>query len=1030
MRIVNRKLPQKRPVIALGLALASTLGWCPRALALDPALDVSQYAHTAWRIRDGFSKGAITSIAQTPDGYLWLGTEFGLLRFDGVRNVPWQPPADQRLPSNEIFSLLVARDGTLWIGTSKGLASWKDGKLVQYAELADRYIYKVLEDREGVIWASGLRITAGRLCAIRNARVNCYGDDGSLGRGAFNLYEDSKGNLWAGVATGLWRWKPGPPKFYPLPGEPDGIQGLGEDVDGTLLVGWRGGIHRFVDGKTEVYSLPGVVGQFRTKRLLRDRDGGLWIGTSSKSLLHAHKGRADVFAPPDGLTAESIMTLFEDREGTIWVATTNGLDRFRDLAVATFSTKQGLLNSVVGSVLAAKDGSAWIATLGGLNRWNNRQITTPSTGSGKRDGKLNGHNPNSLFEDDSGRIWVSTPFGFGYLENDRFVSVSSVPGGVTGIAQDTAGDLWIAHQRAGLFQLRRGKVVQQVPWGSLGRKDTVSALAGDPSQGGVWLGFFSGGIAHFRDGQIRASYAAPEGLPDGRVSDLRLDQEGALWVATERGLGRLKNGRIATLASKGGLPCDAVHWMLEDDDHAVWLETGCGLVRIARPELDAWITGSDEGQEMKRKIQTTVFDSSDGVRVRAFVGSVKPLAAKSKDGRVWLAGDGGANVFDPRRLPFNKLPPPVHVEQITADRQRFDVASAGNEQLRLPALLRDVQIDYTALSLVAPEKVRFRYKLEGWDRDWQDAGSRRQAFYNNLPPRNYRFRVIACNNSGLWNEAGAFLDFTIAPAYYQTVWFRVSLAAGFLGLLAALYQLRLRQATQQVRLRMEGRHEERERIARELHDTLLQSVQGLILKFDAVAKQIPGDEPARQAIEKTLDHADQILAEGRDRVRNMRATAASFSDLPTAFQQVAAETPKSGDANFKTIVEGRSREINPTVLEECYSIGREALVNALIHSGGQHVEVEVTYDPKQFRLRIRDDGRGVDSKVLDDGGRTGHWGLRGMRERADKIGAQLQLWSRAGTGTEVELTVPAAIAYRGSRVEPKGSWFRQPSDVN
>ncbi len=779
-----------RHATTLGALLAwMLLAWCPSVFALNPSLDVSQYAHTSWKIRDGFPKGQITSIAQTPDGYLWLGTEFGLLRFDGIRNVPFQPPADQQLPSNFIFSLLVTRDGTLWIGTSKGLASWKDGKLTEYPELAGQYIFKLLEDHEGTVWASGITVTTGRLCAIRNGSVLCYGEDGALGRGAFNLYEDSKGNLWAGVKTGLWRWKPGPPQFYPLPGEPDGIQGLGEDDDGTLLVGWRGGISRFVGGKTEAYPLPGTVGQFRAKRLFRDRDGSLWIGTTNRGLLHVHQGRTDVFAPSNGLSGESVYTLFEDREGNIWVATINGLDRFHDFAVATFNVKQGLSSAIVGSVLAARDGSIWFATRGGLNRWINGQIAIygqrvaqakggapPITGN---DGRLNGFNPNSLFQDDSGRIWVSTPFGFGYLENDRFVSVSAVPGGVTAIAQDTAGNLWIANEHSALFQLLRGSVVQQIPWSRLGSNAHASALAADRLQGGLWLGFHLGGVAYFADGQVRASYAATDGLGEGRVNHLRLDHDGALWVTTEGGLSRLKNGRIATLTTENGLPCDTVHWTIEDDVHSVWLYTACGLLRVARTELAAWAAAVDQDKDAKRKIQATVFDSSDGVRILAGAGHFSPQVAKSSDGKLWFLPLDGVSVIDPRRLPFNSLPPLVHIEQITADHKTYDAMSDSNELLRLPPLVRDLEIDYTALSLVAPEKVLFRYKLEGHDSDWQNVDNRRQAFYNNLPPGNYRFRVMACNNSGVWNEEGTFLEFTIAPAYYQTTWFRVLIRGRF-----------------------------------------------------------------------------------------------------------------------------------------------------------------------------------------------------------------------------------------------------------
>src|SRR6266851_1474124 len=769
--------------------LAILLACCACASALDPSLDVSQYAHTAWKVRDGFTKGAINSIAQTPDGYLWLGTDFGLARFDGVRVVPWQPPGNQHLPTGTIFSLLVARDGTLWIG-SKGLASWKDGKLTQYPELANQFIFRLLEDREGTVWVGGVGVPVGKLCAIHKGSVHCFGDDGRLGHGVFGLYEDSRGNLWAGVIDGLWRWKPGAPKFYSLPGELNGIQAISEDADGALLVGWKGGIYRFVDGKTEAYSLGDTSPQFRAYRILRDRDGGLWIGTIDRGVVHIHQGRTDLFSPTDGLSGDGVSTLFEDREGNIWISTVEGLDRFRDFAVATFTVKQGLSKNVVGSVLAAKDRSVWFATDGGLNRWNQGQITIPSTGSASRDGKLNGSNPSSLFQVDRGHIWVSTARELGYLEDGRFTAIKGVPGGnMLSIVQDNAGNLWVNNQDVGLFRISPQNEVRQILWSDLGHKDHASVLDADRRQDGVWIGFFLGGISYLSDGKVRASYTAADGLGAGRVSDLRFGDDGTLWVSTEGGLSRVKNNRVATLTSRNGLPCDTVHWAMEDDDRSLWLYMACGLVRIARSELDAWAAAVDKTQDTSLPIRVTVFESSDGVRSLFYPGYYHPQVAKSADGKLWFLPWDGVSVIDPRHLAFNKLPPPVHVEQIMADRKTYD-ASSG---LRLPPNVRDLEINYTALSFVAPEKVRFRYKLEGLDRDWQDVGNRRQAFYTDFPPRNYRFRVIASNNSGVWNDTGASLDFAIAPAYYQTKWFRVLCAVAFLALLWGVYRLRVRQ---------------------------------------------------------------------------------------------------------------------------------------------------------------------------------------------------------------------------------------------
>jgi signal transduction histidine kinase/ligand-binding sensor domain-containing protein len=1009
----------RRHVFRPGIALAWMLLVCfSSVFALDPSLDINQYSHHAWTVREGFFKGEVGSIAQTPDGYIWLGTTFGLVRFDGVKSVNWQPPQNQHLPANGVMRLLAARDGTLWIGTVNGLASLKNDKLTVYPETTAHFIFAIVEDPESTVWVSALSTTLGKLCAIRNGSMSCEGE-GTIGRGAFNLYVDSRGTLWAGVKDGLWRWSPGPHQFYSLPGEPNGIQGLGEAEDGTLLVAWNGKLQRFRDGKTGAYPLPGITGPIQVRRIFRDHDGCLWLATARQGLLRLHAERADVFAQPDGLSGDSVHSLFEDRESNIWVTTANGLDRFRNFAVPTLTTKQGLSHDVAGAVLADKDGSLWFSTSAGLDRWRDGKIETYPPG---RTGTLNDL-PASLFQDRSGRIWVSKTSGFGYLEGRRFVPLRDVPqgGAVLAVAQDRAGDLWLANEHLGLFHGQAGNAFRQIAWETLGNKEHAGVLAADPARGGIWIGFFRGGIAYFENGQVRESYTPADGLGAGRISSFHFDDNGAIWISTEQGgLSRLKNGTLATLTSKNGLPCDTVNWVMEDGDHAFWLYTACGLLHIERSELDAWV--ADPG----RTVRSTVFDISDGVRTLASSTHYNPVVAKTSDGRLWFLPLDGVSVIDPRNLHLNKLPPPVHVEQFIADRQAYDASG----QVRLPPLIRDLEINYTALSLVAPEKILFRYKLEGYDRDWQDVGNRRQAFYTNLPPRNYRFRVIACNNSGVWNETGTYFDFTIAPAYYQTTWFRVLLAIAFLMLLGVIYQLRLRQVAGQVRARMEERLEERERIARDLHDTLLQSVLGLILKFHAVATQMGRDEPARKALEETLDHADEVLAEGRDRLRNLRATSIPFGGLPAAFERVAEETSQGADATFKTVVEGRVRELHPMVREECYWIGREAVVNALTHSKGRKVEVEITYSPRQFRLRVRDDGRGIDPKILEEGGRSDHWGLQGMRERAQKIGGQLKLWSRPETGTEVELIIPRASAYQTARDKSKKFWLRPSSGNN
>jgi len=727
-----------------------------------------------------------------------------------------------------------------------------------------------------------------------------------------------------------------------------------------------------------------------------------------------------VFAQSDSLSGDGVGGLFQDREGTIWVGTFGGLDRFRDFAVATFTGKQGLLHDSVVFALAAKDGSIWLATPAGLNRWTGGQMAS----LGKQDKKLNGHIAHSLFQDSRGRIWVSTVEGGGYLEGERFTPVTGVPGGpVHGIAEDTAGSLWIANQLEGLLHLVGDRLTEQIPWTGLGHKDNASALIADPAQGGLWLGFHYGGVAYFKDGRVRAAYASSDGLGEGRVNTFRLDADGALWAATDRGLSRLKNGRIATLTSRNGLPCDAVHWSIEDDIGSVWLYMPCGLARVARPELEAWARAADKdkGGDAKR-IQATVFDSSDGVRTHGVAGGYGALVAKSSDGKLWFLPWDGVSVIDPRHLPFNKLPPPVHIEQITADRKTYEVASSASGGMPLPALTRDLRIDYTGLSLAVPEKVLFKYKLEGFDNGWQDAGNRRQAFYTNLPPRKYRFRVMACNNSGVWNEAGTFLDFSVAPAYYQTTWFRALCAAAFLALLWALYQFRLHQLKQRFNAGLEARVNERTRIARELHDSLLQGFQGLMFRLQAVRDLLPGRaSEAMQALDIALERGDKAIAEGRDTVSDLREPIMGDSDIAQALtalgKELAAQSGNGLVPCVRVLLEGKQRELNPMLRDEIYRIAREALRNAFLHARAQKIEAEITYSDSEFLLHVRDDGGGIDPEVANQGARAGHWGLPGMRERAKSFGGKLEVWSEHGAGTEIKLRVPGAIAYGKS--EPR-----------
>jgi PAS domain S-box-containing protein len=780
---VQRLKGQRRNAIVPGLVLASALLTSPRtALALDPPLQIAQYAHTSWTARDGYALGLVFAMAQTPDGYLWLGGSFGLFRFDGVRFVPWQPPAGESLPSKP-YSLLVSRDGTLWIGTFNGLVSWDGTRLTHYPQTGKGFVTSLLEDRDGTIWAGELA-DHGRLCAVRHGQAQCDQANGGFGTFVWSLAEDRTGALWAGAESGLWRWRPGPPQRIDTAG-----RRLGDLIttsDGQLLIGLRrAGLARLAGDKLVPYAVRSASPpaellpdrDIQANKLLRDRDGGVWIGTDGRGLIHVQDGKADTFTKTEGLSGNIACSLLEDREGNIWFASERGLDRFRRQAVTTMSVQQGLANDSTRSVLATQDGSIWVATTDGLTRWKDGTPTTFKEREGLPDPGVQ-----SLYQDAAGRLWVSTSRGLAYFANDRFVKVDGLTSReVYSMSGDETGDLWLSGTQ-GLARLHQGRFVEVIPWRTLGRWQQAKVIVAD--RGGLWMGFWQdGGVLYFKDGKVQATYTAAQGLGAGHIGGLRLAADGAVWAATEDGgLSRIKDGRITTLAVGNGLPCNAIHWSTEDDSGALWMYTACGLVRVGREDLQAWIA------DPHHKVTPKVWGAADGVMLLALSPAYfNPPVAKAADGKLWAVWGDGVQVFDPAHLASNTLPPPVHIENLIADRKPYAVAN----NLRLPPLVRDITIEFTALSLVDPKNMQFRYRLEGHDTDWQEAIDRRQATYTNLPPGRYRFRVKAANNNGVWNEQGAQLDFLILPAFYQTTWFRLAAAVLFIGLVWSGFQLRL-----------------------------------------------------------------------------------------------------------------------------------------------------------------------------------------------------------------------------------------------
>lgn len=995
----------------LPLCLLLLLAAAGSAVALDPNRLITQYGHTAWRVRDG-DVTTPAGITQTEDGYIWLGTAEGLMRFDGVRFTLWTPPEGQSLPGRGFGALLGTRDGSLWVGTTSGLARLKDGRLTSYAPPQGGGVAAIIEDEEGAVWFTRYRVGDGRgpLCRVRGEELRCFGkEDGVPVTYGLGLTKDGEGHIWFG-SSALCRWKEGASaslffeeELKPTAGE--GVIDVAAGPSGQLwaaldATGPRLGVRHYSGGRWSGYVVPGFDGpSVRSHTLYRDRRDSLWVGTTTDGIYHIHNGVADHYGPADGLTGKAVSHIFEDREGNLWVVTEGGLDMFRDTPVVSFTTSEGMSSPGVSSILALEDGSVWAVngTSVDVIRPDGRSVVTPLAG-------LSGEDVGAMTRDRAGRVWLGVGNRLVSYARGRFAEVGKPGGGPAGdvgltraVVEDAAGDIWaivFKDEKRHLLRVRDGTVRERVPLDELLRR--ADFLAAD-RRGGVWVGAARDKLVRYREGAAESVSLGGENA--AVIYSIRVDDDNALWAATSKGLYRWKEGDLRLLGARNGLPCETLYAALADDGGDLWLYAGCGLLRVPASDAAAW------GERPETRVSVRTYDALDGALPSA--GDVRqPRAAKSPDGRLWFVSNRAVQMIDPARASGNSVPPPVHIEGLVADRKSHP--AIGGPQL--PPLRGELRIDYTALSFTVPRKVRFRYRLEGHDDDWQEVGARRQAFYSGLGPGHYRFRVAACNGDGVWNEEGASLAFHIEPAWYQTASFRLLAVLSFALAAWALYRLRVRQLSRAIGARFDERLAERTRIARELHDTFLQTIQGSKLVADDALEQPADAARMRRAMEQLSVWLGQAVQEGRAALNSLRASAVETNDLAEALRRAAEACRFPAPAAVTFSVVGDSIEMHPVVRDEVYRIGYEAIRNACQHSGARRLEVELRYGP-EVGVRVKDDGVGIEPAVAA-AGRDGHFGLKGMRERAERIGASLTINSSSGVGTEVSLVVPGDIAYR------------------
>ncbi len=973
------------PFHRLSLVIALLVCGSSVAVALDSQRDLSRYGHEVWLTENGLPQNTVHAIAQTRDGYIWIGTEEGLARFDGVKFTVFDKQNTSQLKSNYIRALLADSHGALWIGTAEGLVRLLKGNFTLFTTnegLPSNTIQGVYEDREGNLWvatATGLGLFKGGGVTTFTTRERLIG--GSIQA----LFEDAEGALWIATPYGVGRVKDGTFTNYTVR---DGlgsnsVRAIQQDRDGRLWFGSLGGLTSYSDGRFTTYTTRDGLPNDRIISLYAGRDGILLVGTAG-GLCRFNDGRFAGLNSGEALSTNTILSLLEDLEGNLWIGTESaGLNLLKDTKFTTFTVKTGLSNDVIKTIYEDQQGNTWIGTDGGgLNLLKDGKISVYTT----RDG-LSSNVVLALSGDRAGNLWVGTPDGLNRLSNGKFTTFTAADGlannDVRSIAGDTLGNLWIG-TRGGLTRMKDGvfKTFTEVD----GLPNDLIAVLHVDSKGTLWIGTF-GGLGKVMNDEF-TSITTRDGLSSDAVISLYEDSDDTLWIGTNGGgLNRLKDGKISAYTTRNGLLDDTVYRIMEDGRSNLWLSCRKGVFHIAKQSLDEFANGRISS------IAPVAYGTADGMMTRECSGGGDPAGWKSVDGKLWFPTIKGVALIDPERIKLNSQPPPVVIEQIRID----DQSIAPSDRIELPSGTTRLDFYYTAPSFVAPEKVRFKYRLEGFDKDWIDSGTRRIAYYTNLRPGTYNFRVIASNNDGVWNETGAAFSLYLKPYFYQTYWFYAVCLLGMGVLASLLYRLRVRGMQKQFGAVLA----ERTRIAREIHDNLAQEMSGISVQLEVVARTMPaGAEPATAHLDNARRQVRHGIAEARRYVWDLRSPVLENKDLRTALSETARRLTNETTIQARVEVNGTFRPLPPLVEANLLRIGQEAINNAVKHANAQHIAVNLIFDVRRVKLSVRDDGRGFNNQSAANG-KAGHFGLIGMRERAEQIGGTFSINSTEGGGTEV-----------------------------
>ena len=945
---------------ARGFTAAILLVFPLTAPALEPTTPLASYARQSWVMENGLPQNTVQALAQTPDGFLWIATEVGLVRFDGVSFTVFDKTTTPALPGNDIRCLLAARDGALWVGTSDGLARLKEGAITAYTTkdgLPANGITSlnqglngglVVSTDNGEIGIIGTRVVPLVLDELQGPVV---GYDLALSNGAHAFFDKTTVELTQN----------GRIQRFTVGKELSGtrVQTVFADREAGAWIGTNAGLARWTNGKLEKLPVTDPLATASILTLLEDQEGNLWVGTETSGLHILRDQRFRTLGARDGLSSDSTTTVVEDATGTLWVGTANaGLNAFQPNAqnsasvpaVKTYTVRNGLLSDVILSLAAAPNGDLWVGTPDGLNRIHHGQVDALTSADGLPDDFIR-----SLYADPDNTLWIGTRRGLTHLTGavsaprlQTFTQSSGLGSDLVGaMARDSAGDLWVA-TLAGLSRIQNG---------------------------------------------IITNFTITKGLSSNIITALLPRPNGALLIGTQDHAWNLFDGQKFTPALD---PSESsIHAILNDAQNHLWFATATGIARCTLNPANNCASQID-------------FGPADGLHSRETATNSHPSAWRSRDGHLWFATPKGLVEVDPAHFPVNTIPPPVALERFTVD----DAPLTPAAPLRIPAGHVHFEFDYAALSFIAPQKIRYRYMLEGFDRAWTDAGSRRTAYYTNIPPGRYTFRVQAANNDGLWNTAGAALAFELRPHFYQTVWFYILLALAAIALIVLLLRRRLLVAQREFSAVLG----ERNRIAREIHDTLAQGYVGISVQLEVLSELLRAHkvDAAQKHLDTTRGYVREGLADARQSIWALRSQDSGETTLPVRLRRlVEAERTSTLDCQFSIF--GAYRPLPPGTEREILRVAQEAIHNVRKHAAASHLRVQLEYGPTRIALEVRDDGQGLPPQPASE---PGHYGLTGMRERAAAIGGTLEVNSEPGSGTVVRLQAPAPREPREASGDP------------